>query len=57
MRTPSEQVVEWGNNIYLHKGWISVSDTFYQLHGFHTSSTSEMDMHKELYIIIHIYIY
>jgi hypothetical protein len=48
---------------YLHKGWISISDKIYLLHGFHTSSTSEMDTYKELNahisydIYIHIYIH
>ena len=48
---------------YLHKGWISISDKIYLLHGFHTSSTSEMDTYKELNahisydIYIHTYIY
>ena len=43
---------------YLHKGWISISDKIYPLHGFHTSSTFEMDMYKELNTaIIYIYIH
>ena len=42
---------------YLHKGWISISDKIYPLHGFHTSSTFEMDMYKELNTAICIYIY
>ena len=41
---------------YLHKGWISISDKIYLLHGFYTSSTSEMVMYKELNTAI-IYIY
>ena len=43
---------------YLYKGWISISDKIYPLHGFHTSSTFEMDMYKELNTaIIYIYTY
>ena len=42
----------------IYKEWISISVKIYLLPAFHTSSTSEMDMYKELiYIYVYIYIY